>query len=168
MHIHLVEGSRWCFFFFFQIYAICYFGFHPIPLGVLGKRREEEEKKRKEKGEIVENQAHFSCPPKSILCCYTYYLHQYAQSCIAILSINSRSTCNCCSALFSMFTPLHPLTCPHFLQTTLHTSGHLKISLFPGQLSLKQHLHFQIVCWICSFVICHHLLCISVCLQKNR
>ena len=30
---------------------------------------------------------------------YNSYLHQCAQSCIAILTINSRSTCNCCSAL---------------------------------------------------------------------
>jgi hypothetical protein len=77
---------------------------------------EEEEKERK-KGEIVENQAHFVCSPKSICCClHNIYLHQYAQACTAILTINSRAISDCCSALLLIvYTP----TTSTYLSTSL-------------------------------------------------
>jgi hypothetical protein len=55
---------------------------------------------------------------------------------------------------FPLSTPLHPLTCPHFLQGTVHTSGQCKILLLPGQFTLRHHQHFHIVPHFRSFVTC--------------
>ena len=39
------------------------------------KKGRKKKKKERKKGEIVENQAHFICPPKFILCCYTIVIY---------------------------------------------------------------------------------------------
>ena len=75
--------------------CLVFIPFHWVFRGKEGK----EEKKREEKGRNCGKSSTFYFPSQihpELLC--NSYLHQCAQACIAILTINSRSTCNCCSA----------------------------------------------------------------------
>ena len=146
-------------------HKLVFIPFHWVFQGKEGKGK----KKERKKGEIVENQAHFICPPKSILWCYTIDIYISVLNLVLLYQpLIPDPLATAAVHFFPLSTPLHPLTCPHFLQATLHTSGQLKISLLPGQLSLKQRLHFRIVCHLRSFVIRRRLFCISVCLRKIR
>jgi hypothetical protein len=136
-------------------------GFRPIPLGILRRKR----KKRKKKKEIIGNHVYFLSSlvfnlcfcDKIIISVSVHYILLYQA-----LIPEPPALLTCAVQFFPLSTPLHPLTCPHFLQGTVHTSGQCKILLLPGQFTLRHHQHFLIVSCFRSFVTCRHLLCISV------
>jgi hypothetical protein len=112
---------------------------------VFSEEKEGKERKRKRLWENYIN----SLP---LLCNLMFLqLNNHFHQCtlyITMSSIDSRAT-TLCSAILPLSTLQHPLTCPHFLQGTVYTSGQCKISLLPGQFVLKQQWHLRTVDHFC-------------------
>ena len=135
------------------------YGFHPIPLGVLGKRREEEEKKKGKREKLWKIKHILVALLNPSYAVIHNYLHQCAQSCIVILSINSRSTCNCCSALLpivhtSASTYLSTFLASH--STYFWTAQNIIISwaaLTQAAPAFSNSLLFVLLCYLSSFTL---------------
>ena len=142
-------------------------GFRPIPLGILRRKR----KKRKKKKEIIGNHVYFLSSLVFNLCFCDKIIISVSVHYILIyqaLIPEPPALLTCAVQFFPLSTPLHPLTCPHFLQGTVHISGQCKILLLPGQFTLRHHQHFRIVSRVRSFVTRQCLLCIYVWLKENQ